>query len=414
MTGRAGLPADVGSVTLNVTVVTPTAGGWLAVTPVDPGAGKVTTSSVNFVPGRTIANAVTTAVSPTGTVDLRLSSKASAHLVVDVVAHTVAGRPTLPGAVRTQAPHRLLDTRTGGGIVAAGDTRTLVVGGGSLLNVTAVGATRAGHVVVTAENTGTPNVSQLNVPVGVARAALVAFPGSPDGTVRLTVSSASSVHLVVDHVGWLDGQVLEGSTPVAPAGLSATPGPSGVALGWPAAPGARSYQVRRFASPPNGLRSPYQGALVASGVALAATDRTAAPGVSYTYAVFAMDATGDASEAAQVVADTTPLRWTSTTASPYRGVPEDVSCPRRRGAWPSAGTGSRGSGPAAPGRPPGPSRRTRPAARSSVRSPARRPRRASRPSAARASPRGGPARGSSATCPTPSPTSPAGRRPPAA
>ena len=97
VTGRGGVPAQVGSVTLNVTVVTPSNGGWLAVTPTDPGAGKVKTSSVNFAAGRTIANAVTTAVSPTGTIDLRLSVGTTAHVVVDVLAWTVAGTPTVPG-----------------------------------------------------------------------------------------------------------------------------------------------------------------------------------------------------------------------------------------------------------------------------------------------------------------------------
>ena len=48
VTGRGGVPAQVGSVTLNVTAVTPSNGGWLAVTPTDPGAGQVKTSSLNF------------------------------------------------------------------------------------------------------------------------------------------------------------------------------------------------------------------------------------------------------------------------------------------------------------------------------------------------------------------------------
>ena len=97
VTGASGLPSAVGSVTLNVTVVTPTKAGWLAVTPTDPGAGQATTSSVNFVPGQSTANAVTTAVSPTGTIDLRLSIGTTAHVVVDVLAWTVPGTATAQG-----------------------------------------------------------------------------------------------------------------------------------------------------------------------------------------------------------------------------------------------------------------------------------------------------------------------------
>ena len=107
VTGHGGVPARVGSVTLNVTTVTPSNSGWLAVTPSDPGAGKVKTSSVNFTAGHTIANAVTTAVSPTGTIDLRLSVGATAHVVVDVVAWTVAGTPTVAGSLTPQEPVRL-------------------------------------------------------------------------------------------------------------------------------------------------------------------------------------------------------------------------------------------------------------------------------------------------------------------
>ncbi|MBM6400417.1 hypothetical protein [Phycicoccus sonneratiae] len=358
VTGRAGVPADVGGVTLNVTVVDPSAGGWLAVTPVDPGAGRASTSSVNFVAGRTIANAVTTALSPTGTVDLRLSPGASAHVVVDVVAHTVAGTPALPGALAPKAPQRLLDTRRDGGIVEPGDTRTVWAGGGAVLNVTAVGAARAGHVVVSAEGTGTPNVSQLTVPVGTARAALVVVPSGADGSIRLTVSSASSVHLVVDQVASLVDQFLVGSLPDPPSGLTATVGPSGVALSWPSSPGARSYEVRRLPDAATGLRTPYRGALVASGVALSATDTTAAPGASYTYAVFALDAAGDASEAAQAVAETTPLRWSSATVSPFTGTPVDVSCPTTTwclavGQWGHSWVWSGGSWSASGSLPPG-------------------------------------------------------------
>ena len=114
VTGRGGVPEQAGSVTVNVTVLSPTAAGWLAVTPVDPGA-TLRTSSVSFAAGQVVANAVTTALSPTGAIDLRLAQGTSTHVVVDVVAWTVAGTPTADGAVVAEAPadaldeHRVLD-----------------------------------------------------------------------------------------------------------------------------------------------------------------------------------------------------------------------------------------------------------------------------------------------------------------
>ena len=102
--GRGGVPATVGSATLNVTVVGPRTAGWVAVNPVDPGAAKVKTSSLNFASGQTIANAVTTALSGSGTLDLRLSPGAEADLVVDVVAWSRPGAPTGEGAVVAHTP----------------------------------------------------------------------------------------------------------------------------------------------------------------------------------------------------------------------------------------------------------------------------------------------------------------------
>ena len=331
VTGHGGVPARVGSVTLNVTTVTPSNSGWLAVTPTDPGAGKVKTSSVNFTAGHTIANAVTTAVSPTGTIDLRLSVGTTAHVVVDVVAWTVAGTPTVAGSVTPQAPVRLLDSRTGAWAppVEPGDVRSVWVGGGAaVLNVTAVGAQRSGFVVVSAEGGGTPNIAQLTVPVSAARAALVVVPGGPTGQVRLTVSSTSSMHLVVDQVATIAQPVLTGSSPAAPASLAGTAQGSDVRLTWSPVPGAAGYVVKRLAA--RTPASPYQGHEVWTGSATATgfTDATAAPGVDYTYAAYARDAGGNLSEPAVTTAGAAPLTWTAgARVSPYAGGPVDVSCP---------------------------------------------------------------------------------------
>ncbi|HET7820466.1 MAG TPA: hypothetical protein VFL10_02990 [Ornithinibacter sp.] len=329
VTGANGLPSTVGSVTLNVTVVTPTAAGWLAVTPTDPGAGPATTSSVNFVAGQSTANAVTTAVSPTGTIDLRLSVGAAAHVVVDALAWTVAGTPTLDGALTAHAPTRLLDTRAGARPTTGAAVEVTAGGtGGVVLNVTAVGASAPGYVTVSGSGSGTPNSSQLSFPVGAARAALVYVPGTTNGRVRLTLP-ASGAHLVVDEVATVGGPVLTGSTPAAvtdPAGAEGTT--VGTRVTWTAAAGAASVVVRRKAT--GTPRSPFDGSQVFAGPGTATSfdDHGVEPWHTVHYAVFARDAQGNWSEAARTDASGAPLRWSAgTTASAFRGMPTDVSCP---------------------------------------------------------------------------------------
>ncbi|HET7820467.1 MAG TPA: hypothetical protein VFL10_02995 [Ornithinibacter sp.] len=331
VTGKAGVPATIGSVTLNVTVVTPTAAGWLAVTPTDPGAGKAKTSSLNFTAGRTIANAVTTSLSPTGTVDLRLSVGSTAHVVVDVLAWTVAGTPTVTGSLAPREPVRLLDTRTGNWAppVEPGGVRSLWAGGGAtVLNITAVGAQRSGFVTVSAEGAGTPNIAQLTVPVSVARAALVVVPAGLNGNVRVTVSSTSSMHLVVDQVATIVQPTTADAGPAAPTTVVGAAQGSGVRVSWPAVTGAAGYVVTRLAG--HSPASPFQGHQVWNGTAttLAFTDATAAPGVDYTYAAYTKDAGGNLSEPALTTAGATPLTWTAgARVSPFAGGPVDVSCP---------------------------------------------------------------------------------------
>ena len=80
VTGTAGVPSSgVAAVSLNVTVVDPVGSGFVTVFP----CGDVpTASSLNFVSGQTIANAVVTPLSPTG--DVCLYSSVDAHLVADI------------------------------------------------------------------------------------------------------------------------------------------------------------------------------------------------------------------------------------------------------------------------------------------------------------------------------------------
>jgi hypothetical protein len=329
VTGRGGVPASVGSVTLNVTAVTPSTGGWLAVTPVDPGAGKVKTSSLNFVAGQTIANSVTTGVSPTGSIDLRLSTGPKAHVVVDVLAWTAPGTPTASGSLAPNAPTRLLDTRTGSR-PSTGSALEVTAGstGGVVLNVTAVGAEARGYLTLSSSGAGTPAASQLSYLTGSARAAQVYVSGSTNGRIRITLPT-SATHVVIDQVATLSGPVLSESDPLPIQQPLGSEGATGTQIGWAAPPpGTASIVVRRKTT--GAPRSPFDGTQVFSGPGTTPMikDTTAEPWHAYHYAVFARDALGNYSEAARTDATGAPLRFTTgLKASGFAGRPVDVSCP---------------------------------------------------------------------------------------
>jgi hypothetical protein len=85
VSGVAGVPLDATAVALNVTAVQPTAAGYLAVYPAD--AALPTVSSVNFVPGQIVANAVVVKLGSTGASGGRIrifNSGGETHVIVDV------------------------------------------------------------------------------------------------------------------------------------------------------------------------------------------------------------------------------------------------------------------------------------------------------------------------------------------
>jgi autotransporter family porin len=95
-------PTGAVAVALNVAVTRSSAAGFVTVWPC--GGARPATSSVNYVAGTTVANAVLTAVGTNGKVCLATS--APADIVVDLT-----GVFTGDAAYRPLAPERLLDTR---------------------------------------------------------------------------------------------------------------------------------------------------------------------------------------------------------------------------------------------------------------------------------------------------------------
>ncbi len=209
--GRAGLPASLVAVMLNVTVTQPAADGFVTAYPCEQ--PPPTASNVNHLAGQTVANAVVASVGTGGAVCL--FSLSNAHLIVDVSGWFDTGSfAPLP------APARLLDTRAGQstvdgqfagvGRVTGGATFVLPVGGradlaanpGSVaLNVTATGANAPGFVVVYACGAPPPTASNVNFFPGQTVPNLVITKVADDGTVCLF--SPTAVHLIVDVAGAL-------------------------------------------------------------------------------------------------------------------------------------------------------------------------------------------------------------------
>jgi hypothetical protein len=204
VTGVGGIPTSgVLQVVLNVTVVGPSAPGFLTVVP--SGAPPTTTSNLNFVPGSVVPNQVVARVGAGGAVDLVLSS-GQANVVVDAVGWIGSGQITTPGSRLTLgSPQRKLDTRTGAKVGPGGVVAVQVVPpnsgiSGVVVNVTATAATATTFVTAYPGDQPRPTASLLNLGPGITRPNLAMLRVPPSGVLRL-YNHAGATHLIVDLLG---------------------------------------------------------------------------------------------------------------------------------------------------------------------------------------------------------------------
>ena len=229
--GVAGVPADAKGVVLNVTAVNATAVTYVSVWPA--GSPRPTTSALNTDPARS-ATAAGIAVGVGGEGKVSLYNNAGrTHLVVDVAGYFTASGGQGFEPLTTAA--RVLDTRTAGGAMSGGQTRTVTIAGQSsvpadatavMVNVTSVGPGGNGYVAVVPSGTK-PTTSTVNHLPGqdVANRAVVPLAG---GKVDVLLAGASA-HVVLDVVGWFGPSGGERFTPVTPVRAFDTR--SGAALG---------------------------------------------------------------------------------------------------------------------------------------------------------------------------------------
>jgi hypothetical protein len=202
-----GLAPGTRSVTLNLTGTGATRATY--VTAYAAGSPRPSTSNLNLVPGTTTATHATVPVSADGRVTL-YNGAGSVQLVADFAGSFAAS--STGSAFVPLSPNRVLDTRTGLGVVAPaklGSGKELVLklprmpsaARAAVLHVTAVGATAGTYVTAYPGGATRPTASNLNVGNVRPVANLVTVQVGTDGTVRL-FNAYGSVDLVVDLEGY--------------------------------------------------------------------------------------------------------------------------------------------------------------------------------------------------------------------
>src|SRR6478735_4441992 len=200
-------PSGVDSVLLNVTVARPTKDGNLAVWPT--GSAAPNSSSLNFSTGTSISGLVVAKVGSNGRVSIRTSA------ATDVVADVVGWYPS--GAdYRGLTPARLLDTRSGTGVVSSGPVdaasvvRLKVTGRGGVpvtgvkavvLTIVVTAPQQAGYLTAYPAGSVRPVTSNLNFVAAQTIANTAVVKPSTDGYVDLYVAQATQV--IADVQGYL-------------------------------------------------------------------------------------------------------------------------------------------------------------------------------------------------------------------
>jgi alpha-tubulin suppressor-like RCC1 family protein len=214
--GSTGVPAQgVTAVQVTITVVNPTAAGNISAGA--DGAVTLSTSRVNFAPGQVVANNALLPVSSDGRIQLTNYSRGTTDVLVDISGYVLGGDQVYSGGTVPVAQTRLLDTRTVRA-VAPLETVTVPVAGAATghvpddaamvwVNLTAVSPTVAGDLQAYPAGDPIPGTSTLNFAKGqtVANAALV--PVGDDGAITVRNESRGSTQILVDVVGYVQGDV---------------------------------------------------------------------------------------------------------------------------------------------------------------------------------------------------------------
>lgn len=201
--------ADVAAAAVTVTAVLARSPGFLTAYPT--GATR-NSSTLNLIPGQTVANGAVVKLGTGGKITLVNGSTTPLDLLVDVSGVYLAGTAVFPGTFTSLTPARVLDTRTGGGPVAPGPDRVVpiagrggvpAVGAGAVLyNLTAVSPAAPGYLVATPNGRRPTGTSTINLSPRVTVANLATTALGAGGALALTVGGTRPVDVIVDVSGW--------------------------------------------------------------------------------------------------------------------------------------------------------------------------------------------------------------------
>ena len=208
--GQGGVPASgADAVVLNVTVTNTSAASYLTAYPA--AVSRPVTSNLNWTAGVTVANLVTVPMGANGMVSV-FNAAGQTDVVADVEGwYGPSPSPTNAGLFNALLPSRLLDTRSNGGPVGQGQTRTLqVTGRGGVpqagvaavaLNVTATNPSSASYLTIFPAGSALPTTSNLNFQAGQTLPNRVIVPVGAGGQVGI-FNGYGRVDVVVDVNGW--------------------------------------------------------------------------------------------------------------------------------------------------------------------------------------------------------------------
>ncbi|MDT0166678.1 bifunctional UDP-sugar hydrolase/5'-nucleotidase [Actinotalea sp. AC32] len=219
--GISPVPAEAVGVVLNVTTVRPNSYGHVVVYP-DGATGRATEgSTVNFEPGKDVANTTFVPLSEDGRLCYVTRGAPAAGVLLDVSAFLLPD-----SGVELQASRRLVDTRpsTPAGpyvgpvtprtpyeVQVTGEAGVPAEATAVLLNVTVTGPTAPGNLRVFAGGDDVPGTSVVNYAPGQDKANLAMVTLSEDGTVSFwsdtpVGTSRNPVHVILDVVGWVTSE----------------------------------------------------------------------------------------------------------------------------------------------------------------------------------------------------------------
>ena len=205
--GSAGVPRSATAAVLNVTVVSPTEAGFLAVWP--SGEPRPDASSINFVAGEVVANMVEAKLGADGNISI-YNHAGDVDVIVDVVAYySTDGYTYTP-----LTPIRAVDTRRGLGapkrkVAAASVTRVACAGHNGvprtakavLANIVSVAGSQPTFFTVYPTGSPLSDTSSLNAAAGAVVANTVVAKLGTDGKIDI-FNQAGNTDLIVDIYGY--------------------------------------------------------------------------------------------------------------------------------------------------------------------------------------------------------------------